>query len=94
MQSFILPSKYTGEKITGLFFDFKNHLSTGETIQQGIITSTPNLHSNVEWLGTVVSWDMDGGSVGDMVAVTVKVIGTQGSIRFAHAKMQIIAYPT
>lgn len=94
MQPYTLPSKYTGEKITGLFFDFKNHLGTGETIQQAIVTSTPNLHSNVQWLGTVVSWDIDGGSVGDMIAITVKAIGTQGSIRFAYAKMPIVANPS
>jgi hypothetical protein len=94
MQPYTFPSKFPAEKITGLYFDFANHLSEGETIQSATVTSVPALSSNVQHLGSVVSWDMAGGTSGTTVAITVVATGTQGSIREVQGKMAIIAPAT
>ena len=92
MQPFTLPSKYPAEIVKGLYVDFKNRFVSGETVASCTVTTVPaGMATNVQYLGTVVSWDTSGGNARDKITFTISATGTEGSKRIAQATMSVVA---
>jgi len=82
-----LPDKKPSETMKGLWFDFANHLLTGETISEATVDG--DLAENVTISGTRVVWDATGGTDGQTARFVVTATGSMGSIRVEIAEMVI-----
>ena len=90
MSIFSFPPKFPEEKIVGLYFNFVNRLMPGEIITNANVVSTPEIHSNTQYLETTVSFDVSGGKTGDVCQIVVTATGSMGSIREAKGSLVIL----
>ena len=88
-----LEDKQPYEEIPGAFFDFRNRLMPGESIESAtVICDNPAMlgAGSVSFSGTVVTWKIIGGNHGDTAIFTVRVVGSLGSKREAEMHINVV----
>ena len=89
MQIEVFDPKYPIAVIKGCGVDFAKLLLNGETIQNATVTGAPTTTDNVQYSGTKVSWDVSGGTAGQVIVFTVTAAGSLGTVEQVQAKMLV-----
>lgn len=88
-----LSSKTPDETVKSRYGDFINLLLSGETISSAGVTVADDLAvvSNVQFSGSIVTFDISGGNDGDTICLHISANGSLGSIRHRKMYMRILS---
>ena len=90
MRTYQFPAKYPEETKKDRYIDFSNRVLANETIETAtVLSSIAGTVNNVQYAGTVVTWDVSGGTAGETIIMTILATGSMGSVLEAQATMKV-----